>query len=458
MIRPLVPGRQFALHLRRVAGSILGIVGLAVLSFGLLILSACDGTGGGNNGGGGGGGAKPLPPTLGLPGLNTEKTAPPLPGNGLTFTWKPPEGGADQYSLYIFKSPYGDQNKVYTRDEIRGTDTSFASGFCPAPDPGAIFCWTMVSHRKGRLVSEQAVPLYFRVTNATVDVFPGSVVTSGTVTQKCGNTLPRSDIKPIPTPAGADIIIHPGVDIALPKALREKVKPGTTPIHPIADGVVVRRYWGKKDIGNAEEGKGADDSTVGNAVMVKNNDGTYALYCHMYDAASMPTTGTKVYAGSSTLGMIGNTGVGTGPHLHLEIRRFGPSEKPASSGEWASWYPPVALHWGVWNCDRTTGQYILEDGKKKIEPNIYGDTKECREVFTQNWIDPGTMATVVEKSASPAPSPEATALTGASDPKSGSFQDTVSVEPTASATRVPTPPPPAFPSRSDRTVRPPVRR
>ena len=83
---------------------------------------------------------------------------------------------------------------------------------------------------------------------------------------------------------------------------------GGTPIHPIAEGVVIAATW---------------HDSYGNYVMVNHGtdeDGnTYvSLYAHMQAPASV-SVGQTVSKGD-TLGYVGNTGYSFGNHLHLELR------------------------------------------------------------------------------------------------------------------------------------------
>ena len=87
---------------------------------------------------------------------------------------------------------------------------------------------------------------------------------------------------------------HRGLDI--PKGVG-------TPIHAVADGVVVERNW---------------TNCIGNAVALRHPDGWYSGYIHMQGQSPLPE-GTHVRRGQ-VIGHVGNTGTcTTGPHLHLSI-------------------------------------------------------------------------------------------------------------------------------------------
>lgn len=62
-------------------------------------------------------------------------------------------------------------------------------------------------------------------------------------------------------------------------------------------------------------------SARGNYIQIAQDDGTHAIYQHL---AQRPTlaSGTRIQAGQ-TIGIMGNTGVGSGAHLHYEVWRGG---------------------------------------------------------------------------------------------------------------------------------------
>jgi murein DD-endopeptidase MepM/ murein hydrolase activator NlpD len=89
---------------------------------------------------------------------------------------------------------------------------------------------------------------------------------------------------------------HTGVDLGAPEG---------TPVPAAKDGVVV-----------AAGARGG----YGNAVEVAHADGSTTLYAHLSQVNAEP--GDQVQEGE-TLGLVGQTGRTTGPHLHLEVRKAG---------------------------------------------------------------------------------------------------------------------------------------
>ncbi|RFP15376.1 peptidase [Duganella sp. BJB488] len=90
---------------------------------------------------------------------------------------------------------------------------------------------------------------------------------------------------------------HKGIDIAAPSG---------TPVHAVADGVVV---------GAAQLTENA--SRYGNTVILQ-HDGQRTLYAHLTSMNVKP--GAIVKAGQQ-IGTVGETGFATGPHLHFEVRQ-----------------------------------------------------------------------------------------------------------------------------------------
>jgi murein DD-endopeptidase MepM/ murein hydrolase activator NlpD len=89
---------------------------------------------------------------------------------------------------------------------------------------------------------------------------------------------------------------HTGLDFAAPTG---------TPIHAVANGVIVEVGWA---------------GAYGNRTVERLKDGTVLWYAHQNSIAVKP--GEPV-AGGQVIGYVGSTGNTTGPHLHLEVRPGG---------------------------------------------------------------------------------------------------------------------------------------
>jgi murein DD-endopeptidase MepM/ murein hydrolase activator NlpD len=86
---------------------------------------------------------------------------------------------------------------------------------------------------------------------------------------------------------------HSGMDFAVPSG---------TAVKSVGKGTVVSTGWG---------------GAFGNEIVVKHPTGKYTQYAHLSKIKVSP--GQAVGAGK-TIGLSGNTGNSSGPHLHLEVR------------------------------------------------------------------------------------------------------------------------------------------
>lgn len=95
--------------------------------------------------------------------------------------------------------------------------------------------------------------------------------------------------------------MHRGVDIAAPVG---------TPVRPMLDGRV--RFAGTM-------------SGYGQVVWIDHNDDLLSIYAHLSEIAV--TDGQEV-SKATVLGKTGQSGIVTGPHLHLEVWRWGREVDP----------------------------------------------------------------------------------------------------------------------------------
>lgn len=100
---------------------------------------------------------------------------------------------------------------------------------------------------------------------------------------------------------GSRIDMHHGVDLGVPTG---------TPVQAMAGGVV--------SLAGPRSGYGL-------AVMIDHGSGWVTLYGHL--ARVDVAVGDRVHAGTR-VGLSGDTGISTAPHLHFEVRRFGRSRDP----------------------------------------------------------------------------------------------------------------------------------
>jgi hypothetical protein len=130
---------------------------------------------------------------------------------------------------------------------------------------------------------------------------------------------------------------HTGLDISLNEG---------TPLRSVFDGVVEKVV-----------DYGADN--IGKGVLVKFSDGTTGIYGHM--SRILVKEGDKVVEGQ-TIGLSGNTGFSTGPHLHFGLKENGHFIDPAPLAE------KVADNTG------STWQRFLENGdvSNNDYPTVWG--------------------------------------------------------------------------------------
>lgn len=140
------------------------------------------------------------------------------------------------------------------------------------------------------------------------------VVVSGTKSSSGGTSVPSNTkvqagyyIRPIPgrvtSPYGSRHgSFHPGVDLAGVK--------GVTKVMAAADGAVTKVVRG------CVEGRKSCGGGYGNHIEVVHANGTTTRYAHL--TSSLVSVGQTVSQGEA-IGILGNTGNSTGPHLHFEI-------------------------------------------------------------------------------------------------------------------------------------------
>ena len=103
---------------------------------------------------------------------------------------------------------------------------------------------------------------------------------------------------------GAGYEYHPGIDIAVPEG---------TPIHAALGGTVVFTQ------------SEAESGGYGNYTCIDHGGGLSTCYAHQSEFAVSP--GQSVSQGQ-IIGLSGNTGYSTGPHVHFEVRIFGEVADP----------------------------------------------------------------------------------------------------------------------------------
>lgn len=139
-----------------------------------------------------------------------------------------------------------------------------------------------------------------------------------------------------------------------------------TPVHAAADGVVVNLYNGADEQVPGPEAKGINaDNIGGNMLVVDIGGGAYAFYAHLQRDSLKVKLGDRVKTGQ-VLGLLGNTGNSTAPHLHFHVMD-GPSPLNADG------LPFVFTRFGSQGVLSPESDDAIETGEAaKIEPRLAG--------------------------------------------------------------------------------------
>jgi len=103
---------------------------------------------------------------------------------------------------------------------------------------------------------------------------------------------------------------HQGLDIAAVRRAQ---------VMPIAGGVVVD-HWPPPGTPHPRGGEFHGHPVNGGFVVIRHEDGTESEYAHL--ATTFVRIGQRIHAGQ-VIGRVGDTGLATGPHLHLGMKKGG---------------------------------------------------------------------------------------------------------------------------------------
>ena len=165
----------------------------------------------------------------------------------------------------------------------------------------------------------------------------GAIVSGGRISHNFGDNLSWGELG---GPQPSYPLTHAGTDIAAPSG---------SLVFAFGAGVVADS-GNRSGLGNYILIRHSTEDSANNAA-VANGQTFYTLYAHLRDLparrdGSLLRDGDSVLSGSQ-IGVVGNTGTGTGPHLHFEVRLFSGLFNPFS--EW----------WRV--SDDTPNIYVFND-------------------------------------------------------------------------------------------------
>ncbi|MBZ9655943.1 M23 family metallopeptidase [Phyllobacterium sp. 2063] len=140
-----------------------------------------------------------------------------------------------------------------------------------------------------------------------------------------------------------------------------------TPIYAAADGVVVNLYDETDEQIPGADAKGITTENIGgNMVVVDIGGGAFAFYAHMQRGSLKVKLGDQVKTGQ-VLGLLGNTGNSTAPHLHFHIMD-GPSPLDADG------LPFVFTRFSSQGVLAPGSDDAIQEGQPaKIDPKLTGE-------------------------------------------------------------------------------------
>lgn len=114
---------------------------------------------------------------------------------------------------------------------------------------------------------------------------------------------------------------HKGTDFGIPD---EKTMARGVPVEAVAPGKVLRARDGISDkrVKNQADRDAVDEIECGNGVVIDHGNGWETQYCHLRNSSVAVKPGTVVKAGTQ-LGMVGESGLASFPHVHLSVRYQG---------------------------------------------------------------------------------------------------------------------------------------
>lgn len=150
---------------------------------------------------------------------------------------------------------------------------------------------------------------------------------------------------------------HTGIDLAMPE---------NTTLRSINEGVVDKVYNG---------------GSLGNGISIKFNDGSQGIYGHLNEVKTK--VGEHVSPGE-VIGLSGNTGNSTGPHLHFALKENGEYVDPAPVAEQLATISGDGVSQGIITkviMNSTEG--IRETAKENTKEIFFGILEGIRDILVE---------------------------------------------------------------------------
>lgn len=124
---------------------------------------------------------------------------------------------------------------------------------------------------------------------------------------------------------------HDGTDFAIPD---EAAMAKGVAVKAVAAGKVLRVRDGEPDrrVVDQTTKDAVEDKECGNGVVIDHGNGWETQYCHLRNGSIVAQPGTEVEKGA-VLGMVGESGLASFPHVHLSVRYQGKTVDPFSGFE-----------------------------------------------------------------------------------------------------------------------------
>jgi len=119
--------------------------------------------------------------------------------------------------------------------------------------------------------------------------------------------------------------MHPILGMARAHLATDYAAPTGSPVVAVANGVVIEAGW---------------DSGYGNLVRIKHSSGLTTGYAHLSHIAVGIRSGRPVKQGD-LIGLVGQTGLATGPHLHFMMAKNGTPINPVPALKKGEPAPPI---------------------------------------------------------------------------------------------------------------------